>query len=62
MECYWGNPTAYNHIAMKAVRRLDLHWDGDEVQYFDSLQIIADQQDLKLPDFIKEILADRAKE
>ena len=61
MECYWGSPENYNHIAMKEVRRLDLQWDGDEVKYYDALKVIADQYKLELPDFIKKILADRTK-
>jgi hypothetical protein len=24
MQCYWGNPIHYNHIALKEIRRLDL--------------------------------------
>ena len=61
MECYWGNPEDYNHIALKQVRRLDLQWNGDEIKYYDALKIIADQHKLELPDFIKQILADKIK-
>lgn len=61
MECYWGSPENYNHIAMKAVRRLDLQWNGDEVKYYDALKVIADEHKLELPDFIKKIVADRTK-
>ena len=61
MECYWGNPTNYNHIAMEQVRRLDLQWNGDEIKYYDALKIIADQNNLELPEFIKKIIADITK-
>lgn len=61
MECYWGSPENYNHIAMAKVRRLDLQWNGDEIKYYDALKLIADKSRLELPEFIKEILADRTK-
>lgn len=61
MECYWGSPENYNHIAMSQVRRLDLQWDGDEIQYYDVIKLIADHHNIALPDFIKQELADRAK-
>ena len=61
MECYWGQPENYKHIAMKQVRRLDLQWNGDEIQYYDALKLIADQHNIELPEFIKQIIADRTK-
>jgi len=61
LECYWGSPENYNHIALREIRRLDMQWDGDEVKYYDALKIIADKNNIKLPDFIKEILADITK-
>ena len=61
MECYWGSPENYNHIAMKEVRRLDLQWSGDEVKYYDALKIIANEHKIELPDFIKRVLAEKTK-
>ena len=61
MQCYWGSPENYNHIAMEQVRRLDLQWDGDEIKYYDALKIIADHNKIELPEFIKQIIADRTK-
>ena len=61
MKCYWGSPEKYNHIAMEQVRRLDLQWNGDEIKYYDALKIIADQNKIELPEFIKQIIADRTK-
>jgi len=59
MQCYWGSPENYNHIAMEQVRRLDLQWNGDEIKYYDALKVIADQNKIELPEFIKKIIADR---
>ena len=62
LECYWGNPANYNHIALEDIRRLDLHWKGSEVKYYDAIKIIADQNKIELPDFIKKIIEDKSKE
>ncbi|MDR2138944.1 MAG: HNH endonuclease [Tannerella sp.] len=32
LQCYWGNPLKYNHVALKEIRRLDLQWEGEEVE------------------------------
>jgi hypothetical protein len=56
-QCYWGSPANYNHIAMRAIRRLDLQWEGDEVNQFDTLKIIAENEEVELPDFVKHILS-----
>lgn len=61
LECYWGNPTNYNHIAIKSVRRLDLQWTGDEVKYYDAIKVVADQNEIELPDFVKQVIADKIK-
>lgn len=61
MECYWGSPEDYKHVAMEQVRRLDLQWDGDEIQYYDAIKLIASQQNIELPTFVKQLLADKAK-
>ncbi len=61
MQCYWGSPTNYNHIALKEIRRLDLHWTGDEVKYYDAIRLIAEQNKIELPDFVKTVIADKTK-
>ncbi|GAA4738902.1 HNH endonuclease signature motif containing protein [Flavisolibacter ginsenosidimutans] len=60
LQCYWGTPDNYNHIAMEQVRRLDLQWSGDEIKYYDAIKLIAQQQNIELPKFIKQVLAKRA--
>ena len=61
MQCYWGSPENYNHIAIEQVRRLDLQWNGDEIKYYDTLKSIADNNKIELPEFIKQLIADKAK-
>ncbi len=60
MECYWGSPENYHHIALEEIRRLDLQWAGDEVKYYDAIKIIAEQNKIELPDFVKEIIAEKS--
>jgi len=59
MNCYWGSPENYDHIALEAVRRLDIQWTGDEVAYYDKLKAIADENDVVLPDFVKQLFVDK---
>jgi len=58
--CYWGSPEHYTHIALKEMRRLDLQWSGNEVKYYDAIKIIADKNNVELPDFVKKIIAEKA--
>jgi len=59
IACYWGSPENYNHIALEAVRRLDVQWTGDEVAYYDKLKAIADENEVVLPDFVKQMFMDK---
>ena len=61
MKCYWGTPTNYNHIAMAEVRRLDLHWSGHEVKYYDAVKVIAIANKIELPAFVKNIIEAETK-
>jgi len=61
MQCYWGTPTNYNHIATAEVRRLDLHWSGHEVKYYDAVKVIASANKIELPAFLKRVIEDEAK-
>ena len=53
----WSDEWGVAYIAMKEIRRLDLHWTGDEVKYYDAIKIIADQNKIELPAFVKKIIA-----
>jgi 5-methylcytosine-specific restriction endonuclease McrA len=52
--CYWGNPTAYTHIALTDVRRLDLTWSGAGVGEYDQAAQLAEGQGMKMPEFVKQ--------
>lgn len=61
IKCYWGNPTNYNHIALKDIRRLDIQWEGDEVKSYDAMKSVADDKNIELPDFVKQIVKNISK-
>ncbi len=54
--CYWAYPENYSHIAMSQIRRIDLIWQGDEVETYDKLKARAQSLDKELPKFVKEII------
>ena len=55
-DCYWAYPEAYNHVAMREVRRLDLMWSGHEIVEYDALRSESAKQKKELPAFVKEVL------
>ncbi|MBH8562776.1 HNH endonuclease [Nostoc sp. CENA67] len=56
LSCYWAYPENYNHIAMRQVRRIDLLWQGDEIEIYERLKQQADRLDKDIPELIKEII------
>ncbi len=56
--CYWANPDAYAHIALRLIRRLDVTWTGDEVPEFDKLLKLSEHACKDLPEFVKDVLRD----
>jgi len=56
LKCYWGCPENYEHISLEKIRRLELLWQGAEVDFFDALKAEAIKGDVALPEYIKEIL------
>jgi len=58
-SCYWAEPAAYSHVAMRQQRRADLVWIGDEVKEFDRLRREAERHHRSVPDEIKNIVKRR---
>ena len=59
LSCYWGNPDNYEHVAMEDARRIDLLWQGKEVQEFDTMRDAAAREGVELPVFVKRALKAR---
>jgi hypothetical protein len=57
LSCYWAFPENYNHVAMRQVRRLDLMWEGAEIEKYERLKANARQSGVPLPEFVKKLLA-----
>lgn len=55
--CYWAYPENYTHIAMRELRRIDLLWQGSEIQEYEQLKIAALKTKVEIPQFIKEIIS-----
>jgi hypothetical protein len=55
--CYWAEPTNYEHIALKEVRRTDILWEGTgDIELYDKLHKSATQLRLSLAEYIKKLL------
>lgn len=56
LSCYWAYPENYTHIAMRQVRRIDLMWEGEDVEIYERLKQLAVSLEKEIPEFIKEII------
>jgi HNH endonuclease/Helix-turn-helix domain len=54
--CYWASPLKYTHIALRDMRRVDIVFTVDEVQWYQELKALADSEQIELPIYIKNIL------
>ncbi|HEX9973149.1 MAG TPA: hypothetical protein VGD14_13845 [bacterium] len=45
LNCYWAYPEDYSHIARQQIRRVDLIWQGEEVDQYERLKSDAKLQD-----------------
>lgn len=55
-NCYWAYPENYTHIAMLLVRRVDLIWQGNDVEKYEKLKVKSKILNKKIPQFVKEII------
>jgi len=56
LKCYWGKPENYDHIALQKIKRLELVWQGEEVDFFELLKEESESGKLDLPEYIKSLL------
>lgn len=54
--CYWAYPENYSHIATRQIRRLDLVWQGKEIDIYEKFKAEAHSLAKEIPSFVKEIL------
>lgn len=55
-KCYWAYPDDYNHIAMRAARRMDIMWIGTEVEVYDKLKKKTEELQQEMPAYVKKII------
>ncbi len=55
-KCYWSNPSTYEHIALRQIRRLAVVWSGSETSDYDTLIKIVFSSSDNLPAFVKKVL------
>lgn len=51
-----GNPENYVHIALHEIRRADIIWEKEEVQIYEKLKLQAEQNQSKIPEYVKNVL------
>lgn len=56
LHCYWGSPEAYQHIALREVRRVDILWNEGEIELYESVKHEADARGISVADYIKRSL------
>ncbi len=56
VSCYWAYPENYAHIAMQQVRRIDLLWEGDDIEMYERIKQRAIRLEKELPEFIKDLI------
>lgn len=56
LSCYWAYPESYEHIAMRQVRRIDLLWEGNDIEIYERLKQRALNVEKELPEFVKDII------
>lgn len=56
LSCYWAYPENYSHIAMRQVRRIDIIWQGEDVEIYERLKQQAARFNKEIPELIKEII------
>ena len=60
--CYWASPQLYEHVAMVALRRLDLTWTGEEVPDFETLRQRAAKSGTALSLYVKALLRSQVRQ
>jgi len=59
--CYWAYPENYSQVAMQPIRRVDLLWQGKEVDQYERLKSDARASGKSIPEFVKAIIESAIK-
>jgi hypothetical protein len=61
LTCYWAKPNKYSHIALQEIRRVDIVWSTDEIQAYERLKKSARRAHVRVPEYVKRIVAQYAE-
>ena len=56
LSCYWAFPDKYAHVAMRQIRRLDLIWQGEEIEIYEKLKVESLALEKETPSLVKELI------
>lgn len=51
--CYWAMPDHYKHVALKEIRRIDVVWEGEEIEVYEDLNKRAKKINVNIPEYVK---------
>jgi len=60
-SCYWSNPESYKHIALQAIRRLDVVWTEQEIEEYERLKKRTEALKTEIPEYVKKIIRNHIK-
>lgn len=60
-DCYWASPEGYDHVAMRTERRVEVVWSGDDVESYEELEELADENGVSVPQLIRNRLVESAE-
>lgn len=56
LQCYWANPENYVHLALREIRRTDIFWNENEIQWYEKLKTSATKNQFSIPEYIKQVI------
>lgn len=62
MDCYWAQPEAYKHVALKDIRRLDIVWTDQDVEVYDRLNQQAKASGRSVSGHVKDLLGRKLRQ
>ncbi|MGW4196656.1 HNH endonuclease signature motif containing protein [Streptomyces sp. NPDC005004] len=58
-SCFWASPLEYTHVATRQERKLDIVFQGMEIEVYESLKDEANSRGESVGDFVKRMLGGR---
>lgn len=55
--CYWAYPEKYNHVALRKENRLDLIFQGEEVQQLEKIKQLAAREEVTVKELIIKVFS-----